>query len=334
MSKWNRTWLYSLVVVVAMVVAPGRLRADADRGGDDDRGDDDRGGDRDHGRGGGDHDRGPDRVAFRLSDGNTMAGYVYREERHAPFVIMVHGASDTHTVFDFAPGYRAARLLADRGYGVMTVDRVGYGASSHPDGDSLSFATAAHQLHDVIHAVHGGALGFRPPAIIVLGPSVGADITLVEAGTYHDVDGVVICANTDQLQPALFQVDIGALFAQGPYFDFGVEFRTQFFYALQFADPRIVVLDNATRSLVPRAEIMSALGGESAPFRAAIDVPVFLLQAEDDHLFVPENDTALFTSSPDVTFTLLHDTGHKMFSHRTTRITAIETVANWLHARF
>jgi pimeloyl-ACP methyl ester carboxylesterase len=284
-------------------------------------------GDRDHG-----HE--PRRVAFALSDGNTMAGYVYGETERAPLVILVHGASDTHTVFDFAPGYRAARLLAEYGYGVLSVDRVGYGASSHPDGDTLTYAVQAEELHEVITAARDGALGFRPPRIVTLGPSVGADIVLVEAGTYHDIDGAAICFNTANLQPALFQVDVDAWFAQGPYFDFGVQFRTDFFYDLAFASPYIVDLDNATRALVPRAEIESALANDAAPYRAQVSAPVLLMQAEFDALFVPENDTALFTSAPSVQFTLLADTGHKGFSHFTTRIESVDTVAAWLDAHF
>jgi signal transduction histidine kinase/CheY-like chemotaxis protein len=89
------------------------------------------------------HDGAPELVSFSLADGNTMAGYVYGRSADHPLVIMVHGASDSHTVFDFAPGYRAAADLAKHGYGVLTVDRVGYGASSHPNGDTLGFATAA-----------------------------------------------------------------------------------------------------------------------------------------------------------------------------------------------
>jgi pimeloyl-ACP methyl ester carboxylesterase len=293
----------------------------------------------------------PDQVQFGLADGNTMAGFVYgaedddrdRDDRdddrddergRKPLVIMVHGASDSHTVFDFAPGFRAARELAAAGFDVVTVDRVGYGASSRPSGDSLSFAVAAGYLHEVIQAVRRGALGFRPPSVVVLGASVGADIAIVEAGTYHDVDGVAICFNTSQLQPALFAVDIRALLAQGPYFDFGVDFRTSFFYRFPFASQRIVDLDNATRSLVPRREIVSALNGESAPFRAAIAVPVLLMQADGDHLFVPRDDSALFSGSPDVTFALLRRAGHKGFSHPTSKDQAVRTVRSWLRTQF
>ena len=97
---------------------------------------------------------------------------------------------------------------------------------------------------------------------------------------------------------------------------------------------RILDLDNATRSLVPRAEIVSALNGESAAFRAAIDVPVLLMQADGDHLFVPLDDSALFSGSPDVSFALLRHAGHKGFSHPTSKEQAVRTVRGWLRSRF
>lgn len=276
----------------------------------------------------------PSRIDFALSDGNTMAGFVYGESEERPMVILIHGASDTHAVFDFAPGFRAARELATRGFGVLAVDRVGYGASSQPNGDTLDFATQASYLHEVVQDVRNGALGFTPPAVVLLGPSLGADIALVEAATYHDVDGVVVAFHTNQLQPALFEVDVNAWFAQGPYFDFGTDFRTSFFYAEPWALSWVIDLDNATRSLVPRAEILSALTGQSAFARAQIDVPVLLMQADHDALFVPQDDSALFTSSPDVTFELLRHAGHKAFSHSTSKHAAVKTVARWLDSRF
>jgi pimeloyl-ACP methyl ester carboxylesterase len=279
-------------------------------------------------------DPAPTTLTFALSDANTMAGYVYGTSAERPTVIMVHGASDTHSVFDFAPGYSIARTLAKQGYGVLTVDRVGYGASSHPNGDTLDYASQAQHLHEVIVQVRGGALGVIPSTIVVLAPSAGADIAIVEAATYHDVDGVVVCFNSSELQPALFAVDVGAWFAQGPYFDFGVEFRTSFFYAEPWAVQRIIDLDNATRSLVPRAEIGSALANVAAPFRSQILAPVLLMQASNDELFVPRDDSALFTSSTDVTFELLPHAGHKAFSHPTSKDRAAGTVSSWLADRF
>src|SRR5688572_24153558 len=100
----------------------------------------------------------PTRVDFALDDGNTIAGFVYGQSATRPLVILIHGASDTHAVFDFGPGYRAARDLAEQGFGVLAIDRVGYGASSRPNGDTLDFATHAGYVHEVVQDVRAGAL--------------------------------------------------------------------------------------------------------------------------------------------------------------------------------
>jgi pimeloyl-ACP methyl ester carboxylesterase len=277
----------------------------------------------------------PVRVRFGLADGNHAVGFHYWSHRSdLPVLLMIHGASDTHTVFDFAPRYRAAPQIARHGYPVLALDRVGYGESSRPDGDTLNFTIAAGYVHEVIQALWAGALDFVPRGVVLLGPSVGADLTIVEAGTYRDVDGVIVCFHTAQLQPEIFQVDVGAWFAQGPYFDFGVDFRTRFFYTPPFAEQRIIDLDNATRSLVPRAELQSALNNASAPFRAQVMAPVLLLQADHDHIFIPQDDSNLFSGSPDVTYALLEDAGHKAFQHKTSRHPAVHTILEWLDDRF
>ncbi len=57
----------------------------------------------------------PTQVRFDLADGNFIVGYSYAPPRlvgfpragkghGTPVLVMIHGASDTHTVFDFSPG--------------------------------------------------------------------------------------------------------------------------------------------------------------------------------------------------------------------------------------
>ena len=138
-------------------------------------------------------------------------------------------------------------------------------------------------------------------------------------------------SNTSQLQPALFQVDFNAFFSQGPYFDFGVEFRTDFFYYQPAALPFIVALDNATRALVPRAEIGSALANVAAPFRGQVSSPVLLLQA--DHYGMGRVDLSL-AEVPDVSYRQLHFTGHKSFEHPASHALAVIDIARWVGKRF
>jgi hypothetical protein len=51
----------------------------------------------------------PEQVIFPLQDGNFIAGFHYWADQEAPLVVLLHGASDSHTVFDFAHGFRIAR---------------------------------------------------------------------------------------------------------------------------------------------------------------------------------------------------------------------------------
>ena len=60
--------------------------------------------------------------------------------------------------------------------------------------------------------------------------------------------------------------------------------------------------------------------------------PVLLMQADHDAIFVPVDDSALFSSSPDVRFTLLHFTGHKIFEHPAAHALAVLDIALWIGA--
>ncbi len=297
----------------------------------------------------------PERIPFSVAGGNVAVGFFYapegehaercrRHERRTeaacscskPVLIMLHGESSSHTEFDFAPGFRAAPEIAHQGFPVVALDRVGYGESSHPNGDTLNFTTSAGYVHEVVQTVRNGALGFVPTSVALLGSSAGSYLTIVEAGTYHDVDGVIVGFDTALLQPTVLPVlaaNASGWFAQGDYFDYGADFRAQFFYSEPFAVQSIIDLDNATRTLIPRAELQSALANGSGPFRSLISVPVLLLQADSDHIFVPQDDSALFSGSPDVEFVVLDRAGHKAFEHPTSRQAAVHEVVRWLEER-
>jgi dipeptidyl aminopeptidase/acylaminoacyl peptidase len=58
------------------------------------------------------------------------------------------------------------------------------------------------------------------------------------------------------------------------------------------------------------------------------------MQADHDALFVPLDDTALFSGAPSVEFVLLRNTGHEGFSHPTSARAAVRTVSNWLGRHF
>ncbi len=56
--------------------------------------------------------------------------------------------------------------------------------------------------------------------------------------------------------------------------------------------------------------------------------------ADHDAIFIPLDDSALFSSSPDVHFTLLHFTGHKIFEHPAAHALSVLEIAGWIAQRF
>src|SRR6266480_1282682 len=65
--------------------------------------------------------------------------------------ILIHGATYDHHYWDFPyqpQTYSYARAMTSAGYAILNVDRVGYGASSHPtSGSSITLHTGAFNIH-------------------------------------------------------------------------------------------------------------------------------------------------------------------------------------------
>lgn len=114
--------------------------------------------------------------------------------------VLVPGASYNHTYWDFpyTPEIRSFRLaMNEAGYATLTVDRLGTGASSRPPSTLLTSVTQAGVMHQVIQMLRSGTSPLpRYNKIILGGHSVGSAIAIIEAGTYHDVDGVLVSGLT------------------------------------------------------------------------------------------------------------------------------------------
>ncbi|NYD41262.1 alpha/beta fold hydrolase [Nocardioides panaciterrulae] len=103
------------------------------------------------------------------------------------------------------PAYDYAGRLAAHGETSLVLDRLGYGASRLPDGDATCLGAQADMLHQVVQHLRSGHYRFAgsraatPAAqhVVLQGHSVGAAIAELEAGTFDDVDGLVLMSWTD-----------------------------------------------------------------------------------------------------------------------------------------
>jgi pimeloyl-ACP methyl ester carboxylesterase len=130
----------------------------------------------------------------------------------APTVLLVHDIDHNESFWRYLPGSARdfSRALAARGLRVLTIDRLGYGASPHPAGDATCLGAQADMVHQVLGSLRSGRymLGDRagPPAshVGVVADAVGSAITeLVTYSWPGDTDALALMSWSDPAPSAL-----------------------------------------------------------------------------------------------------------------------------------
>jgi pimeloyl-ACP methyl ester carboxylesterase len=227
--------------------------------------------------------------------------------------VLVHGASYDHTYWDF-PGfdgrYSYVQYMTAAGYATLAVDQIGVGRSSHPLSALVTQAAAAHGIHEVIGTARGGALGPAFDKVVLLGHSFGSLTSWLEAGTYGDVDGVVVSGASHAIGPGALATIVSrarparldpAVAPSVPVLDAGYlsipGARAAAFYHLPNADPAVVAQDEATRS-----EIAAGVGATIPvyiPSTLGIKVPVLIVNGRYDKPFCAQGGGGSLTDCTD-----------------------------------
>ncbi|MCE7010427.1 alpha/beta hydrolase [Kibdelosporangium philippinense] len=129
----------------------------------------------------------------------TMYGKLCEPTGAETIQVLVPGASYNMAYWDFphTPETRSFRLAMNKaGYATLTLDRLGSGRSSTPLAAALTAFTQATVVHQVIQKVRAGDGVSQYDKVILGGHSVGSAISIIEAGTYKDVDAVLITGLT------------------------------------------------------------------------------------------------------------------------------------------
>jgi len=243
----------------------------------------------------------PAALAPGLPQDQTIYGRLCLPPGPAPDVlqILVHGASYDHTYWDF-PGfggrYSYTRAQHSAGYATLAVDQLGVGRSSHPLGALVTQLAGANALHDVVTAARAGTLGPDFGRIALVGHSFGSLTAWLEAGTYSDVDGVLVSGASHSLgalavaqlgphiRPAtLDPVTAPRVPALDPSYVSIPGVRAGSFYHLPTADPAVVEQDEATRSEAPAG--VAATIPVYVPATLGIRVPVLEVNGVEDKPF-------------------------------------------------
>lgn len=264
--------------------------------------------------------------------------------------VLVAGATYGHVYWDFPyqPGiYSYVHALNAAGYSTLNIDRLGIGKSSHPPLGQITvtMATNAYVIHEVVQALRSGNIGAPPFAHVVLvGHSLGSLMSWIEAGTYRDVDGVIIsgllhlvnatgaASFVATLYPAILDPRFAAYALNLNYVGYlttepGTRGRS--FYYLPNTDPHVIATDEATKETVTPGEVASFPLPLTDAISAQIQVPVLVVVGQQDALLcgvtaedcrssslIQQTEAAFYAPQAHLQVAVIPNAGHDLNLHK------------------
>jgi pimeloyl-ACP methyl ester carboxylesterase len=261
--------------------------------------------------------------------------------------LLVHGSPLNRLYWDFPyqpERYSYQRDMAGHGYATFAIDRLGTGRSTKPLSVTLLDSVEAASIHQVIRHLRAGRVGgLRFDRVVLVGQSMGSGVAVVEAATYHDVDGVILTGMTHlvsaltaakiftmSVYPVMLDPQVRKEGGDPGYITTIPGKRGPLFYSASDADPRVIETDEATKDQV------SALGVGTiilfdflGPTSRGINVPVLLTVGEKDAIFcgllardcssaeaLRKQEAPYFGRAAQLSTYVLPDAGHNMALHK------------------
>ena len=188
--------------------------------------------------------------------------------------------------------------MNNAGYATLDIDRLGTGRSSHPLSALLTSTTQAITVHQVIQALRAGSQTPAFSSVLLGGHSVGSAIAIIEAGTYHDEDGVLVTGLSHGINPlgaaailaTLIPADLDAKFAglglDPGYLTTSPGTRYSSFQAPGPYISGVADMDEATKDAFAPGEVVdTVLIGVVSTYSKLINVPTMLVMGQDDPAF-------------------------------------------------
>ena len=253
-----------------------------------------------------------------------------------------------------APRFDYAAALARSGHASVVVDRLGYGASGHPEGNQTCLGADADVAHQIVGELRSGdyvAEGSEAPRfdrVALAGHDIGGLIANIEAFSFGDIDGLAVLGHTPQVSRRTFEqfyvnrtvCEAGgepqATGGPGGYAYFGqtaAEFRESVFHSVE---PAVSNLATQLRGRDPcgdTASIIDALVLELKSL-SRVKVPVLLVCGRQDATtpdFACPFLKRRYAGSGDVSLAFIRGAGHALPLER--RAPAFRRrISRWLDA--
>jgi pimeloyl-ACP methyl ester carboxylesterase len=277
--------------------------------------------------------------------------------QHKTIQVALHGATYGHLYWDFPYHpeiYSYVRWATAAGYAVLDIDRIGIGQSDHPPADAVTIEANAYVVHQIVQTLRGGDLvvpsfgRIRADRVALVGHSLGSVISMQEAGTYGDVDGVVLTGVSHNVTSHLgdvsfYPANLDPHFA-GQSLPDGylttVPGTRGIFYHAPFFDPQVLATDEQTKETVTVAELNTAVPALS--FSSGIHVPVLVVDGDYDAAFCSDptctasgslaSEPGFYPADACAEAVAIPETGHDLNLHYTAPL-SYTTILSWLDRR-
>jgi pimeloyl-ACP methyl ester carboxylesterase len=221
---------------------------------------------------------------------------------HKTVQITLHGITYSHLYWDFPfqpETYSYVRRATAEGYAVLNLDRIGIGQSDRPPAADVTIPSNGFVIHQIVQALRGGGLvvasfgRIAAGRVVLVGHSLGSAISIQEAATFGDVDGVVLTGLSHTVTPALGQL-LGALYPASldprfagqnvpdGYLTTLPGLRGVFYYQPS-VDPLVIAIDEQTKETVTPTEIDTAF--PALALSTGIHLPVLVVVGDFDASF-------------------------------------------------
>ncbi|MGF6888721.1 pimeloyl-ACP methyl ester carboxylesterase [Nocardia sp. GAS34] len=111
-------------------------------------------------------------------------------------MVLMSGSNFNGTYWDFPYEpqiYNFRRAMNAAGYATLVVDRLGNGASTHPQSETLTATGTAQDLHVIVQDAKHGLDGAAPfGKVVTVGHSLTSGTSVMESTAYHDADGLLL----------------------------------------------------------------------------------------------------------------------------------------------
>lgn len=276
---------------------------------------------------------------------------------HKTIQIALHGATYSHLYWDWPyqpETYSYMRRATAAGYAVLSLDRIGIGESDRPPAEAVTIESNAYVVHQIVQALRGGDLvvpsfgRIRARRVALVGHSLGSVISIQEAATYGDVDGVVLTGVSHTVTPALGDVSFYPA-SLDPRFSgqnvpdgylTTVPGTRSIFYHLPSTDPVVLAIDEQTKETVTVAELNTAL--PALALSSGVHVPVLVVVGDFDLAFCEapscsasgslESEPAFYPPDACAETAIIAGAGHDLNLH-VQAPAAFDAVLHWMDRR-